>query len=339
MPNPEKLPIIPKSNEALTGANLKITVNPNAYEILDTLIDGYRNKLPPYDESILPQEYKPDSLQPGGEDYFSPKHAMFYWNICSYMQGGVKSDHAFKKMTDIFNENPDFFDCKFLAQSNPADIATILKTYGLGRHHTVADFWVKNAQILLDKYDGDPRNIFDGINTYEECVDRIKNTGKTGFNGFREKMTSMVLYYYINEDLIAQTRFPTPVDFHALRVALATGMISVEPRDFYTWSHVVEDSLRDLFKGYLEKRDVCPLELTNSIWLLSSGLCGKSLGTRPSDSIKGEAFRKLDADSLRQSESWLRSCGKCAVEDSCHFYISSAPYYEKGAIRLIEKNT
>jgi hypothetical protein len=339
MSNSEKLSVGLKNREALTGANLKITINPSAYETLDVLVDGYRNNLPPYDESVLPQECKPDSLRPGGEYHGSSKHAMFFWNICSYMQGGVKTDMAFKRMTDIFNKNPDLFDCKSLAEADPVEVSDRLSVYRLGRQHAVADCWVKNAQILIDKYDGDPRNIFNDINTYEDCVERIKNTGNSGFNGFREKMTSMILYFYMNENLISETSFPMPVDFHALRVVLATEMITVEPRDFYIYSHVVEDSLRELFQGYLKNRDVCPLELTNSIWLLSSNLCSKSLGNRPAASKEGSDFRELDVDNLRLSESWRRSCGKCLVERCCRLYIPSGPYYDKGAIRVIEKTT
>lgn len=343
MPNPEKMPVNPKNQEALTGANLKITVNPNAYEILDVLVDGYKNRLPPYDEAILPQKYKPDSLLLDGDHYKDPMHAMYFWNICSYMQGGVKTDLAFKKLTEIFNENPSLFDCHFLAQSEPNDIADKLKNYGLGRHHSAAGHWVKNAKILVDQYGGDPRNIFNGVTSYEDCVERIKHTKKhknieeSGFNGFQKKMTSMILYFYMNEGLIPDVNFPMPVDFHALRVVLATKMVTVEPRDFYTYNHVVEDSLRELFKNYLKDRDVDPIDLTNCIWLLSSNLCNKCVGNHSSDSPKGINFREMSNEELRQSIPWLRSCGRCLVEKYCRLYIPSEPYYDKGAIRPMEK--
>jgi len=337
MSNFEKISSNSSNAESLTGANLKITVNPNAYEILDTLVDSYKNQRPPYDEAVLPQDYKPDSLQFGGEYYGSSRHAMYFWNMCSYMQGGVKTRQAFKRMTDIFNDNPEFFDCQLLSQFEPYDVSDKLADYRLGRQHSVADHWVKNAKSLLEKYDGDPRNIFEGANSYEDCVERIKKNGENGFDGFREKMTSMILYYYMNEGLIPGMSFPVPVDFHVLRVALATEMITVEPRNFYTYNHVVEDSLRLLFQGYLRQRDICPLDLTNSIWLLSSNLCSKSLGNYPQASKGGSDFRGFDAEKLRQSKSWQQSCGKCVVEKCCRYYISSGPYYINGAICPIEK--
>ena len=337
MSNFEKISSNASSAEVLTGANLKITVNSGAYEILDILVDSYKNRQEPYNEAVLPQDYKPDSLQLDGEHYGSPRHAMYFWNMCSYMQGGVKTGQAFKRMTDIFNANPEFFDCRLLSQFEPNDVSNKLEDYRLGRQHSVADHWVKNAKIMLEKYDGDPRNIFKGTTCYEDCVGRIKKNGEIGFNGFREKMTSMILYYYMNEGLIPEISFPVPVDFHALRVALATEMITVEPNSFYTYNHVVEDSLRLLFKSYLEKRDVCSLDLTNSIWLLSSNLCNKSLGNYPPSSKGGSDFRGLSTEKLRQSKSWQQSCGKCVVERCCRYYISSEPYYTKGAICPIEK--
>ncbi len=326
------------NSEALTGLNLKVTINPDAYDKLDILVDRYKKQLPPYDEIILPQEYKPDSMMPGNDHYCGGlKHAMFFWNMCSYMQGGVKADQAFKKMAELFDENQDYFDCQFLSQSNPRDVSDELAKYRLGRQYSVADHWIKNAIILKNRYDGDPRKIFDGVDTYEGCVERIKHKGEDGFYGFQEKMTSMILYYYMNEGLVPDVKFPVPVDFHALRVVLATEMATVEPCNFYTYSHVVQDSLRELFQGYLEAREVCPLDLTNSVWLLSSNLCSKSFGNRPIESKEGNAFRNLSPEELRQSKSWQRSCGKCAIEQYCRYYISSEPYYSKGAIYMIDK--
>lgn len=337
MSNPEIFPTNLKNNDTLTGANLKVTVNPDAYTILDILVDSYQKQQPPYNEVVLPQNYKPDSLQSGGEYFSSPQHAMFFWNMCSYMQGGVKTEQAFKKMTEIFNENPEFFDCQLLSQLEPSYVSSKLEKYRLGRQHAVADHWVKNAKILLDKHGGDPRNIFYDVNNYEDCVKRIKKNGEVGFNGFREKMTSMILYFYMNEGLIDNMNFPVPVDFHALRVTLATEIITVEPKSFYHGQDV-DDSLRVLFNNYLEERDACPLDLTNAIWLLSSNLCSKSLGNYPSDSNRGIEFRSYDKEKRDVSKNWIESCGKCVVKNLCRYYISSGPYYDKGAICPIEKD-
>jgi Predicted EndoIII-related endonuclease len=344
MSNPEFPLQNTASSESITGANLDISINPSAYDILDTMVSGYQENVFPYCETILPQEYKPDSLRPDGEHHGSHLHAMYFWNICSYMSGRTKSDLAFQRVTEMFDENPDLFDCQTLSKTDPTIISESLKRHGLGRQGLVAENWVKNAQKIIDQFDGDPRNIFNDISSYEDCVTLIKNDGKgNGFPGFREKMTSMILYFFMDEKLIPEMDFPLPVDFHALRVAIATEMITVEPLSFYKHSGKVEDAIRQLFQNYLSDRDVNSVDLTNSVWLLSSNLCNQNIGNA-SSSAKSQSrtrtsYQEMDPNNLSHSESWYRSCGKCLIEKYCRYYIPSGPYYTQGAILPREKLT
>ena len=341
MLNSEKLGVPQGEREVLTGTKINITINPNAHDILDTLVDAYKNKLPPYDKAILPQGFKPDSFVDGGVNCGSHSHAMYFWNVCSYMSGRTNSDTAFKAMTNIFEENPELFDCYTLAQTEPAKIFNILKKHGLGRQNLVATNWINNAQKLIELYDGDPRNIFDGVDSYKGCVDRIKNSDGNGFAGFREKMTSMILYFFMDEVLIPGVSFPIPVDFHAQRVALATEMVTVEPLNFYKNDNF-ENALRGLFQDYLSVRqDVNPLDLTNSVWLLSSNFCNKSTGNNSSatrdENGTNFTFPKIESNKRAHSEAWRKSCGRCAVKNICRYYVPSRPYYVKGLITPMEK--
>lgn len=306
--------------------NLEIDLKSHAFEVLDVIVDSYNNNLPPYNEVIMPQVYKPDSLLPDGNYHQKHEHAMYFWNICSYMSGRIKSDVAFKRMTNIFNENPELFDSKILAQTDPSFVSNVLKQNGLGRQNQVANNLIENAKRLVSEYDGDPRNIFKGVKTYEECVQRIKNNKGRGFHGFREKMTSMITYYFIEENLISEINFPVPVDFHVLRVAFATQMISSDEDVFYK-SDKISDNLRELISDYMNDRSVDPLVLTNSIWSLSSNLCNKRSGN----------LSALDKDSLYYSEVWNRSCGRCAVKSYCKYDIPAKPYYNNGRIELLDK--
>lgn len=345
MPNFEKETFvnIDKKQEALTGANLIIATNPNAFHILDTLTEAYFSNQPPYNEVILPQEFKPKSLEPGGIFHGTHEHAMYFWNVCSYMSGRIKSDLAFQKITEIFDKYPQLFDCQELALTNPETISKLLKDHGLGRQEKVANNWVNNAQRLVERYDGDPRNIFEQTNSYGDCVDLIKNENGNGFLGFREKMTSMILYFLTDEKLIPDSVFPVPVDFHAMRVALATEMIMVEPKNFYRHNGKLEDAIRKLFIDYLEARDITPLNLTNAVWLLSSNLCNQTTGNFTNKTVdeRGVTFshQEMDRSNLNHSENWYSTCGRCALNSFCRYYIPSGPYYAKGAIIPREKTT
>jgi endonuclease III len=337
----EKMPIDPSSQERATENNIKITINSGAYDMLDILVDSYRKRLPPYDEVVLPQEFKPDSLRPDGIYHDTPRHCMYFWMACGYMSGRIKSDVAFKRMTEIFDERPELFDCQTLAQTDPSIIAEVLRNHGLGRQNKVATNWVENAQKLVDRYDGDPRNIFTGNPSYDDCVSRIKNeNGGNGFRGFREKMASMILYFFMDEGIISGHNFPPPVDFHVQRVVLATKMITVEPRDFRKCD-AFESAVRKFLHEYLGERDVSPLELTDAIWLLSANLCKQSPGNysyigEENGRVRHNAER-IDPDNLRHAELYRRSCGRCALRESCKYYVPFGPYYTNGLFLLREK--
>lgn len=319
--------------DTLVDGKLELASKDYTYKVIDIIIDSYLNDLPPYNNAIMPQTFKPDSLSAGGNYYQQHEHAMYFWNICSYMSGRIKSDVAFKRMTNIFNQNSNFFDSNFLSDADPEFIANILKENGLGRQNQVANNLIENAKRLVDNYGGDPRNIFNGAVNYEECVRRIKNNNGQGFLGFREKMTSMIIYYYIDQGLISGINFPVPVDFHVQRIAFATRMIDSDGASFYG-SAKINDQLRELFSDYINDRGIDPLDLTNSVWLLSSNLCNKSIGnlSAMTDSGARAKYNELDKDSLYHSETWNRSCGKCAIESFCQYYIPSADYYSNGII-------
>jgi endonuclease III len=321
----------------------RLVVNGNAYEVMDILVKAQREKQGIYGQAVLPQEYKPDHLRPGGAYFGSHEHVMYFWNICSYMTGRVKSDLAFQTMTRIFNdavagnnEQLGLFQVDNLAESEPTKVADILRSYGFGRQELTARQLIENAKKLRAQYDGDPLKIFDGVQSYEECLARIKNDGKgNGFLGFREKMVSMILYFYNDEKLLPEMHFPLPVDFHAIRVAAATKMIDL-PEETVR-SKALEDTLRDIYGGYSQKMDIRDVELANAVWQLSSGLCNKSPGNL-SEMVDGKMLPiQLNEYDFKQGEAFYRACGRCVLKNHCQFFVPSAPYYNYGRIIIRDR--
>lgn len=263
---------------------------------------------------------------------------MYFWHICSYMRGPIKSETAFKKLTKVFNQNPELFDTQYLASADTNSVVSALESPDLPRRLEVAKSWTINAQRLQERYNGNPLNIFKEASSYEECVTLLKNDKKGGgFYGFQEKMTSMLLYYYIDENLISDINFPLPVDFHALRVALATEIITVNPPSFYRYDNTVEDTIRSLIQNYQEDRGTNPRDLTNAIWLLSSNLCNQSPGNTASYQNNELSFPEVNPNTSKYSESWQKTCGRCALNAYCQHFIPSTPYYKKGAIIMRPK--
>jgi hypothetical protein len=305
-----------------------------AFEVFDTLIDAHENKQPPYDTFVPPQEYRPDSLRPGGELYGTPEHAMFLWNACAYMSA-ADSAYSFQRLTELFKDRPELFDCERLRDVDTSELSGILQREGLpGRQNFVAGAWVENAKRLGDNFDGNPLKVFDGVENYDDCLNRVCNDGKGGgFRGFQAKMVSMILYYYQYDKLLPELPFPVPVDFHVQRIALSTEIVKPDVGAFHRQPKI-EDAIRSLTLDYVHERGTDPLALTDVLWGLSSSFCSGQPGNAARSKKIGEhihhVFAEINHENMKQSEAWHRTCGQCALSAFCLNDIPSAPYYRSG---------
>lgn len=335
----EKLKLSAENSENHIPYVYETTISDSAREIIDRIYTTYKENLPPYRDSVLPQEYRPECMDRGGDKYASHEHAMYLWNACAYMQGGTQSDFAFKSLTNIYESHPNLFNCDELAQAPTDEIIDILKKHGLGQQARVANAWTENARRLSANYDGDPRNIFQGVSSYQDCLDRICNDKKGGgFLGFQGKMTSMILYFYADESLIDSVNFPPPIDFHVLRVAFATEILKTDQREFHK-NPETESILRQELLKYVNETGVNPIELTNAMWQLSSNFCNQNPGNKTYKDGGGKRTVENNQEfaTKSQSEAFFRSCGKCAINTYCKYCIPSGPYYTRGIIQLKDK--
>lgn len=324
------------------GKKLDITVNKDhAYEVLDTLLSAYAAGAPPYnmDRVRLPHDprHMPETLERGGRD-----HATFLFNVCYYMRGGIKSNDAVKRMARVYDDHPELFNCEVAQEFNQETLAKILGNHGLGFQKAVAKQWVENARRLYEQYDGDPRNIFADVSTYEESQEKVQNDGKGGgFLGFQEKMTSMIIYYLMDEELIAPFNFPIPVDLHVMRVSIANEMITFGDAPYGTnlFREETLRALRTLYLNYAADRDISPLRLCDAVWMLSESLCGRHPGNttlKPEGrkARKGRATRLIpgpvDIHNPTQQKAYHDSCGICPIQETCQYNLPGTHYYVGG---------
>jgi endonuclease III len=319
-------------------------------EVLDTLMAAYENERYPYylDSVRVPQDerHMPASLERGTRD-----HAMFFWNVCYYMRGGTKSTFAVQAMARLYEDRPDLFDCYQAITVPEEEIENELKAHQLGFQKKVASQWKENSWRMLENYDGDPRNIFSDLTAfdspYEELVRRVKNDTKgNGFIGFREKMTSMIAYYLMDEKLVDLFNFPIPVDLHVMRVSVSNGMVEFPGIDYpaNVHSEALLETLRGVYFEYAQRRNTNPLQLCNAVWLLSEALCGAAPGNRVLEpngrhNRDGRATllvpETVDPDDPAQQRRYRRTCGSCPVESTCELNVhGGAMYYAAGRLAV-----
>lgn len=335
------------------GEKLNIIVDKErAYPILDTLLNAYVQNQPPYnlDRVRLPHDprHMPKTLERGTVD-----HAMFLFNVCYYMRGGIKSNDAMKRMATVYDDYPQLFNCEFAKDFSETDLQTILKEHGLGFQGTVAKQWVENSRRMLERFEGDPRNIFSDVTDYDQSLELVQNDRRgKGFVGFQEKMTSMIIYYLMDEELIEPFNFPIPIDLHVMRVSIANQLVtftqSGNPVPYGTnlFSKELPAALRDLYLQYAEERQVNPLRLCDAVWLLSESSCGKHPGNVTIEPLTRK-FRngrktylqpkEVDVSDPTQQKAYGESCAVCPVENTCELNIPGSQYYISG--NLIVRGT
>lgn len=313
--------------------------------VVDRLLAAQEKNAFPYnlDAAQLPQDERnmPPSLPRGGRE-----HANFLWATCYYMRGGIKSTSAFRSLSKIYEQQPEVFDPEHACRMDPSDITALLVENGLAfSAENIGRYWVKNAHRMLGFYDGDPRNIFDEVSSYEQVLKRVRSTPNSGFAGFQKKMSSMISYYLMDAELIPYFDFPLPVDFHVLRVSAATEIITFEnaPDDNDIYSEKTLDMLRALYHDYSVTHGVSQLDVCNAVWLLSSAICGSQPGNimlEPGDRNRRNGRKThivpmpIDTSNPRQLRMYEKSCAPCPVEEVCEFNMPSKAYYVAGKALL-----
>ncbi len=345
------VPTIPEGYESEvlppTGEKLRMEVHKDhAFEVIDTLMEAYQNNEFPYslDTTRVPQDVRhmPKTLELGTVD-----HAMFFFNVCYYMRGGTKSNDAVKRMSRLYDRHPELFNAQTAAEYDPEEMIPLLADVGLGMHSTAPFHWVKNSQRLVELYDGDPRRIFDDVaeddDPYDLSLQRVANQKGAGFVGFQKKMTSMLIYYLMEQKLIDEFAFPLPVDVHVMRVSIANEMLTFPDAPYGTnlFTGETTDALRELYFSYVMERGADSLELSNAVWMLSEALCGKTPGNitfepHGRDKRNGRATylvpQVVDPYNRRQREAYADSCNECPVQETCEFNIPGKPYNVGGAL-------
>lgn len=321
-----------------------------AKEVFGAIYKAYENGVYPFRNVSLPQreENIPKDIRWG-----SKEHAIFLFNSCQYMRGRIDSEAAFKGLKKVYEKNPDMYDVDIAKISDEEKMSGILKQLlqnnGLGFNaEQVARHWVLNNKKLALHWGGDPRNIFKGVDTYEVAVERIKNKGqwklhnKNAFYGFREKMVSMLIYFYAHAEIIGKFQFPPPIDFHVSRILLSNQVVIVE--GYKPGIRFAREEMSDLgiqiMRDWIYKEKKDPVVFSNALWLLSRDACDKAPGNFSTVSKKREGrntnvIPKEWTLTISKYKTYSeKSCASCPLQSTCLFSIPSAPYYINGMLEI-----
>ncbi len=352
-----------------------------ALEVFTPLCEQWQNKSWLFQDIVLPED------QFGVWMKGVPAELRAHWLFISALpqRGGVMAEDPFTPLWALFKKHPglykpeQFLDPKkwtvrkitnaimrvspLIGKSKPVGEKNAHALgYKLEQH---AAAWKHNMTMVAERFDCNILNLFKWLedipkeDRFEAAFAEIDNQARPdGIIGMRRKIFSLFIIWLQKEKLIEDFPCPIPVDFHALRVLLATGVITlkdtkiVQGLDNGTEKHltalmgqeykrVQENLINDIAmwtNTFLYRNGMSHLDLNPALWVLSRELCAahpqNTAYKNNSIYLFPENFKNIKSLKISTSKSL---CGFCPLQNHCDYAVPSKPYYKAGSLVKIER--
>lgn len=213
---------------------------------------------------------------PSGVQPLSRGHALFlFYTVVN--DHGMKSTRLYAQAKALFLEHLDLFEPFRIIEdfNRPEDIRLIESTgkrLGTRYPRETAKRWYLNSERLIEKFDGDPRNLFRSASNARTLMKEI-----TAFRGYGPKIGGMLLRAVIGlgfADVSGVEDVLVPVDIHDSRISFFTGILKFDNHDnpkinYYTHAPQIQ-------KVLLQACNLLGLEWLDTdraLWLIGSRGC------------------------------------------------------------------
>lgn len=353
-----------------------------ALEVFTLLCDHWRNQTWLFENIVLPEDQFTEWM-----DGVSPELKSHWLYISALPQrGGVMAEDPFTPLWALFKTHQGLYRPEEFLKPKKWTVKKITnaimevspsigksKSTGEKQAHALgykleqhAAAWKHNMTLVANRFDCDVRNLFARFehlpveDRFEATFREIDNKVRTdGIIGMRRKIFSLFVIWMQKDGLIENFPCPVPVDFHALRVLLATNIITlkdtkiVQGLDNGTEKHLTalmgqeykriqEPIINDIAmwtNEFLFRTGLSHIDLNPALWVLSRELCAahpqntaykdNTLYLFPED-FKGNLKDKKIAVSKSL-------CGVCPLEHLCDYAVPSKPYYKAGSLIKIPR--
>jgi len=213
---------------------------------------------------------------PNGVEPLSRDHALFlFYSVVN--DHGMKSSRLYARAKALFLENPSLFEpFRVIEDFNGQEDERLVELTGrrLGTRYPreTAKTWYSNSKRLVERFDGDPRNLF-------RCAPDACTLMKeiTAFRGYGPKIGGMLLRAVIGlgfADVTGVEEVLVPVDIHDSRISFLTGILRLNDQDsakvdYYAYVPQVQRILLDTCNSLGLKW----LDTDRALWLIGSRGC------------------------------------------------------------------
>lgn len=254
-----------------------------AFKIGKKLLDQFYNRKGFFANYSMPEYVLPRKLEEGTRE-----HALFLTYVISidYMTDAVK---LWERSRGAYELYPERFTPEEILNLSPRTIENTVKGLGARFYSNAAKTWIKISRLLVDKYDGDPRNMTRKPLEIVEVKNRLKEfpylRGNKLSNFYIRAMGETGLFRVKNLN-----ELDIPVDKQVARFTMYTGVLKLLSEQFIGCAQ--DEPLRSLieeaWRNAAKKLDTAPWKLDEPVWTVGSKLCSG------------------------------RKCGKCPVKELCN---------------------
>lgn len=257
-----------------------------SFHIAEKLYDDFYNHKGFFKDYQMPEYVLPRNLNSESKEYAC------YLTFIISIDYGTDANRLWRKARETYIHNPEYFDPKAIISLDEKTLTSIIKELGFRYPKTGSKAWKKIANILIEKYDGDPRNLTPQPLTIKEVKSKLDE-----FPHLRgKKLSNFYIRSMAEKGLLNISDFhnlDVPVDIQVARFTLYTGVLKPSNESFTGCIHnnPLRGLIEDVWREAAQKIGTSPWKLDEPIWTIGSKLCTKKLcNTCPVESFCNKNF-------------------------------------------------
>jgi len=245
-----------------------------AADVAEILYDQFRNR-----SGFFNGYEMPEYLPPAGLDKSSREYALYltYVIAIDFQTNAVK---LWSNARSLYEKEPKLFEPKVIVGLDKNYLRSIVRSLGARYPSGGADGWKKISKILLDEYEGDPRNIKKEPLSLEELRKKLRAfpylRGKKLNNFYIRAMGESGLFKIKDFDKLS-----VAVDIQVARITFYTGALRIRGSYYGCIHHKpVRPMIESVWNEAAKRISVPAWYLDEPLWSVGSKLCSKKQCSR-----------------------------------------------------------
>ena len=248
-----------------------------AFRVLSSVYSAYLERQAIYGH-VFRNEHAPQWLYlPEGMQRGSEAHQWYLYFLTATDRMGV-SDEIHRGHRELWGKFPHLYTSTVLSV-DVQSLSALVREHKIGLPEKTAGNWLVIARTLFESFQGDPALIYEDGSI--DAIIRKKNARSTRdrwrLPGFGPKVLSLLALFCAEMNVMPMPSDAFPVDVHAQRLAISTGIVSGS--GFFR-NETIEQVLRPLFCRIAAENQWSVIDLAHATFFLGNRLCTRCCRTK-----------------------------------------------------------